>query len=133
MHIIINILTEHPEMVCHDYLGGMQWVITYYLEGVPDWKWYYPYHYAPSASMICENMKTFVHPEFDKNKTTAADPFQQLLSVLPPKSAYLLPQTLQPLLLEDDSPLKSNCPETFEIDYDRKKKRMGGYFITTNG
>ena len=39
------------EKVCHEYLTGMQWVITYYSKGVPSWRWYYPYHYAPNADM----------------------------------------------------------------------------------
>ena len=25
--------------LCHQYLKGMQWVLSYYTRGVPDWKW----------------------------------------------------------------------------------------------
>ena len=29
------------EEICHDYLEGLQWVLTYYLKGVPNWLWNY--------------------------------------------------------------------------------------------
>ena len=34
---------------CQRYLDGVQWVLTYYTQGVPDWKWTYPFPYAPFA------------------------------------------------------------------------------------
>jgi len=50
--------------VCHEYFEGMQWVLSYYTRGVPNWKWNYPYHYAPGAKILSEHIKTFVFPEY---------------------------------------------------------------------
>ena len=113
--------------ICHDYLKGLHWVISYYRKGVPDWKWYYPYDYAPSATYLAENIDTFVFPKYRLNYPLL--PFQQLLSVLPPKSASLLPEPLNKLLTNDDSPIKEYYPDEFEIDLAGKKNDWQGVVI----
>ena len=113
--------------VCHEYFEGMQWVLSYYTRGVPNWKWSYPYHYAPGGKILAEHIGSFVFPVYDK--TTPATPYQQLLSVLPPKSANLIPSPLNRLLLDDDSPLKKYCPDTFEVDLAGKRKEWEGIVL----
>lgn len=115
------------EVVCHKYIEGMQWVLSYYVEGVPNWKWFFPYHYAPAASMIATYASTYKHVDYDA--TIPATPFQQLLSVLPPKSAYLIPRPLNRLLTDPDSPLRANCPDTFEIDLSGKRREWEGIVL----
>jgi 5'-3' exonuclease len=115
------------EQICHEYLEGMQWVLTYYTKDVPDWKWHYAHHYAPPASILAKYFMTYKHKEY--SMTVPSTPFQQLLCVLPPKSAKLIPVPLCNLLTDDDSPLKKHCPETFEIDYAGKKKEWEGIVL----
>lgn len=102
------------ENLVFEYLEGMQWVLSYYTRGVPNWKWRYPFHYAPFCYTLAEHIDKFNFPVYAFTKPTT--PFIQLLSVLPPKSADLIPRPLNTLLTDEKSPLKDYCPEDFEID-----------------
>jgi 5'-3' exonuclease len=115
---------RHLKKICHDYLNGLQWVITYYKKGCSNWKYYYPYDYSPSASLLAKHIMTFWVSSYEKTQPFTL--FQQLLSVLPPKSSNLLPEPLNTLLLDDKSPLKEYCPDKFEIDLAGKKREYQG-------
>lgn len=126
----INILfpeNSNIKQICHEYLEGMQWVLSYYTRGVPNWKWYFAYHYSPPASILSKYMKSFKFPIY--GRTIPSTPFQQLLSVLPPKSANLIPFPLNNLLTDETSPLKKHCPDDFEIDLSGKRKEWEGIVI----
>lgn len=115
------------KQICHEYLEGMQWVLTYYTKDVPDWKWHYQHHYAPPASILAKHFDTYRHRTY--SMSVPSTPFQQLLCVLPPKSAKLIPAPLCNLLTDDTSPLKKHCPETFDIDYAGKKREWEGIVL----
>lgn len=120
-------LKETPlSKICHDYLRGMQWVLTYYIQGPPDWKWQYEHHYAPFAYTLAQNIGTFTFTDYNTD-TKPTLPFIQLLSVLPPKSAELLPDPLCDLLSGDEmAPL---CPTEFKIDVDGCREEWEGTVI----
>lgn len=115
------------EQICHEYLEGLQWVLSYYTRGVPNWKWQFPYHYAPPTSVLVDHIRTFTFPNY--GRTIPATPFQQLLSVLPPKSAQLIPHPLNLLLTSEDSPLRGICPDNFEVDLAGKRKEWEGIVL----
>lgn len=115
------------EKLCHEYLEGMQWVLSYYTRGVPNWKWNFKHHYAPPASTIAKYCLSFQFPRY--GRTIPSTPFQQLLCVLPPKSAYLIPSPLSNLLTDNSSPLKEYCPNEFKIDLSGKRKEWEGIVI----
>jgi len=115
------------EKICHDYFEGLQWVISYYTKGVPNWKWQFPYNYAPSASILAQHLSTFVCPTY--GRTIPFLPYQLLLSVLPPKSSNLIPEPLNLLLTDDNSPLKPFCPDIFDVDLAGKRKEWEGIVI----
>jgi 5'-3' exonuclease len=42
--------TEELNTLKVEYFKGLQWVMLYYFHGCQDWRWYYPYYYAPFVS-----------------------------------------------------------------------------------
>jgi 5'-3' exonuclease len=113
--------------LCHQYLVGLQWVLSYYTRGVPDWKWCFKHHYAPFAHEISEYISEFKHSE--KKETIPTTPFQQLLSVLPPKSAGIIPIPLSQLLTDSRSEIKKLCPDKFAVDISGKRKEWEGIVL----
>lgn len=110
---------------CNSYLEGMQWVISYYISGVPDWKWVYDGNYAPFASDLAKVAKNYEHVSYPPSESTL--PFIQLLSVLPPKSRDLLPKPLDNLLIDSD--LVDYCPNSVDIDLSGKRMEWEGIVL----
>ena len=120
---------ENPDIqkICHDYLEGMQWVLTYYTCKVPNWKWLFKYHYAPPASILAKYIDSFTFSSY--GITFPSTPFQQLMSVLPPKSAHLIPAPLCHYILDKDSPLAKYCPKEISIDLSGKRREWEGILL----
>jgi 5'-3' exoribonuclease 1 len=112
------------EQICHAYIEGIQWVLSYYTSDVPSWKWLFPFQYAPPASVLARYTQTFKFVTYRQDNPSK--PFEQLLCVIPPKSANLLPQSMRQLLTEEKSMIKQFCPCDFEIDYSGKRKEYQG-------
>lgn len=106
----------------HAYAQGCAWVLWYYLHGVKDWTWVYPFNYAPFCCDLALTFDAYIHA--DVQETEPLLPFEQLLLVVPPKSADLLPEPLAGLL--GRRPLADFCPEKFKICYDGKKFKYEG-------
>lgn len=102
----------YPE--CHEYLDGLQWVLHYYTTGVADWTWFFKYHYTPPAQLIADSLSCYIPKVFRKNRPLLA--FQQLLYILPKKSADLLPIPLNDVL-------RKYKPEKEEIKIDLSGKK----------
>ncbi|RNF14343.1 putative 5'-3' exonuclease [Trypanosoma cruzi] len=96
------------------YVEGLTWVMGYYYQGPPSWKWFFPHHYAPMASDLVNLPAIAARVEFDPSKPFL--PHQQLLAVLPPMSYRSMPRAYWPLMLSDKSPLKRFFPEILKID-----------------
>lgn len=83
------------------YLRMFRWVLAYYLTGIPSWEEIYPYHYPPFVVDLVSTIERMTDKEWLTNGTfSLGEPSSkeaQLLSVLPPESAGLLPPGLEPL------------------------------------
>ena len=108
---------------CIKYIEGLQWVLTYYVEGVPNWKWFYPYYYAPFLSDIVKYMEDYDKPSYNR-KSHPYNPFMHLLCVLPLKSKNLLVEPLSSIL--NLKHIEKFYPENFTTDYDGKHNDWEG-------
>eukprot|EP01054_Gregarina_sp_Poly1_P000668 Gregarina_sp_Poly_1__667@NODE_115_length_13858_cov_166_056486_g102_i0_p1_GENE_NODE_115_length_13858_cov_166_056486_g102_i0NODE_115_length_13858_cov_166_056486_g102_i0_p1_ORF_typecomplete_len1479_score250_58XRN_N/PF03159_18/7_1e79XRN_M/PF17846_1/8_8e76SH3_12/PF18129_1/7_1e03SH3_12/PF18129_1/1_3e07LPD22/PF18834_1/5_3e02LPD22/PF18834_1/1_3_NODE_115_length_13858_cov_166_056486_g102_i055619997 len=114
------------DTLVNSYLEGLQWTMLYYFDGVPSWSWFYPFHYAPYVrDLIC-----FLKPRVGTYKPSFTlgkpfKPFQQLMAVLPPLSASLIPNIYRPLMNEN-SAIHDFYPEDFAVDREGVKVTWGG-------
>lgn len=112
------------QMVYH-YMRGLKWVTLYYFDTCPSWEWYYPYDYPPFLTDIYKYKVNFDDINFEIGNHLC--PFEQLMCVLPKQSAYLLPKSLQKIMLNINSSVSHLYPTTFEIDLVNKKKFWMGH------
>ncbi len=90
------------QQMCQSYLDGLCWVLNYYLQGVPSWAWFYPFHYAPCASDVRDTVIRLASSAptltYRRDFSSPLHPVEQLLSVLPPESAHALPVSCRGLM-----------------------------------
>ncbi|KNA23201.1 hypothetical protein SOVF_026000 [Spinacia oleracea] len=86
--------------------------------GSAGWKQrYYPYYYGPFAS----DLKGLAGVKVEFQKGFPFKPFDQLMAVLPPRSAHALPKVYQQLMTESSSDIIEFYPNDFEVDLDGKR------------
>lgn len=103
------------ENMFRSYVMGLCWVMKYYYDGCPSWKWYYPYHYGPFASDL-KNIERF---EKDCRSFELGKPFnpvEQLLAVLPSDSKHAVPKPAQWLMDDPESPILEFYPTDVPVD-----------------
>ncbi|KAL7990884.1 hypothetical protein Chor_014314 [Crotalus horridus] len=100
------------------YVQAIQWILHYYYHGVQSWSWYYPFHYAPYLSDICNINELKINLDLGKPFM----PFEQLLAVLPAASKDLLPKCYQHLMTSEESPIIEYYPTEFKTDLNGKQQ-----------
>lgn len=103
---------EFKILIRNSYIEGICWVFAYYYNGCASWEWYYPFHYAPFASDLCD-IANF-HVKFVLGEPFS--PIEQLLSVLPPYSSKALPDSLAKLMADPDSEIADFFPSNIKLD-----------------
>lgn len=120
-----NVETEDEiKEICIEYMKGLNWIINYYKHGIPSWKWYYPYFYAPFLSDLCKYVKCYKYVKEEDIKPLT--PYEQLMCVLPECSHYLLPSTFSRILKPS---FPHFFPTDFEIDCSGKRKEWEGIVL----
>lgn len=112
------------EKACMEYIDGMLWIAQYYFRGCPSWTWMYSKDHAPFISDITQALQGYKTPKFKVGKPLK--PLVQLLLVLPPQAAYLLPPKLRSISGSSNSLVHYMYPHNFEIDYLYKHKHFQG-------
>ncbi|KAH9627415.1 hypothetical protein KSS87_012065, partial [Heliosperma pusillum] len=107
---------QRKELV-EKFTEGLCWVLIYYFSGIPSWDWYYPHYYGLFAS----ELKGLSQVKVKFQKGSPFKPFDQLMAVLPPKSAHALPKAYQDLMISSDSKIIEFYPRDFEVDTDGKR------------
>lgn len=95
--------------ICRSYIRGMNWVLQYYTGMHDNWTWHYPYDAAPTAQDLFDSIAD-LDLSYSFADNAPVPPYVQLLSILPPESAPLLPSTLRPLMTDRDSPIHYMYP-----------------------
>jgi 5'-3' exonuclease len=109
------------------YVSGLMWTFQYYYLGCPSWDWYYPYYYVPLASDLLNSPLVEIANRIVFVTGTPAQPFEQILSVLPPKNKLLLPTPLRHFMDDENSPLLDLFPP--EVSVDREGKQFKSDFL----
>eukprot|EP01103_Thecamoeba_quadrilineata_P012353 TRINITY_DN316_c0_g2_i1.p1 TRINITY_DN316_c0_g2~~TRINITY_DN316_c0_g2_i1.p1 ORF type:complete len:1087 (+),score=196.25 TRINITY_DN316_c0_g2_i1:158-3418(+) len=111
--------------IVSSYVEGLCWVMRYYYQGCCSWNWFFPFHFAPFANDLTEIHNVVL--DFDKGRPFK--PLTQLMGVLPPASASLLPQSYRELMTDENSPIIDYYPEEFEVDMNGKKMAWLGVVL----
>lgn len=87
---------DRLQMICVNYIEGLEWTMRYYSSGCVDWRWSYKYPYAP---LLADLMRYMPHLDtaLFSNSTSVKNPVRdlvQLCYVLPMASHGLLPTVL---------------------------------------
>lgn len=115
--------------MCAEYCTMISWMYKYYTNGINSiyFNQKYPYYHTPLlydlASFLNSNIKSknmWIDPAFDTKKSMRMLPFHQLLYILPPESASLVPKEFQSLMMPG-SPLTDYYPQTVETELQGKR------------
>lgn len=119
---------ETIELLCEDYIRGMEFVLKYYIDSIPSYSWFYNHHYSPFSGDIAKYVEQKYKPtSFKKDKPMAS--LLQLMCILPPSSKNLLPSCVQSYYdskNEKDNPIHKYVNGKVEVDYDFKTHEWEG-------
>jgi 5'-3' exoribonuclease 1 len=117
--------TRSVEKVCQEYYRGLVFVLRYYASEMPDWHWYYPEHYSPLLSDLALYADEF-DPDLRFSRNEPLSSLAQLLAVLPPQSADILPASCR-MLLTTSSPIADFYPLKFDYILEGKNSDWEGH------
>lgn len=124
-HTETDEVDKFSKNMAYHYMIGLKWVTIYYFDKCPAWDWFYPFDHAPFLNdMIMDDIDIkYFNNKIGKFKLSSPlTPYEQLLTVLPKESNYLLPIQLRKIMLNQNSSIAHLYPSSFELDLIGKKK-----------
>jgi 5'-3' exoribonuclease 2 len=100
--------------ICGSYLEALEWTHRYYTSGCVDWRWSYPYHYAPLFADLVKYIPVFDVRIIDEKPENPVSPLTQLSYVLPKTAHHMLPPKLKMMLYEK---VGNNYSENWEFEW----------------
>ena len=91
---------DNKKDICVNYLEGLEWVLKYYTNGCPDWRWKYNYIYPPLLRDLSHYVPNYKIDFIKENNHKPVSPNVQLAYVLPKDQLYLLPEIYYKHLLD---------------------------------
>jgi len=108
--------------ICQEYILGCQWVLEYYMTGIPSWKWRYPFLRAPFAAELANMIANNEYKETSFPWSQPATPAEQIAYVFPPSlSVKILPVTYAAYVLQNQRWFPLHAKKNLEgISVDRE-------------
>lgn len=91
---------ERVKGICLKYLEAMEWTYMYYRKECKDWRWCYPYHFAPLLSDLIKYVPHFHTTMVDAKPMAPIAQLTQLCYVLPRPFHHLLPKRAANILAQ---------------------------------
>eukprot|EP00758_Cryptobia_borreli_P005562 Tbor_TRINITY_DN4924_c0_g1::TRINITY_DN4924_c0_g1_i1::g.9621::m.9621/K12619/XRN2, RAT1; 5'-3' exoribonuclease 2 len=116
---------ESIDAACKSFIEGMRFVFRYYTttSKTTSWTWYYPFHHTPFAADLANFLEIYALGDESKQQqlpppkleVNAPYPFAQLMAILPPTSAALVPKKIAQVMC--DGARCDNLKETFPLEW----------------
>lgn len=97
---LFGVSRSEAHIICQAYLEALEWTQRYYTSGCVDWRWAYPYHYAPLFEDIVRQVPMFDVRQLDEKPEMPVHPLCQLSYVLPLSAHHMLPAKLKEVLYD---------------------------------
>lgn len=117
---------EVVKAACQKYFEGICWVVEYYITKHHNVGWYYPFHYSPTCAdlynhvLSCENVSNASqttrhdHETHKQYHDIISKPSMQLLMVMPPTAASLIPNLSLRSIVSD---IKNKCVQFYPTQF----------------
>lgn len=104
--------------VVDEYLKGIMWVTNYYFNNKVDWKYTYPFEYAPLIKDIYEWFETDKNNinEYKFKENNNVNPLVQLISVIPKKYNGFLPKKIVKYIEKNKEIQNMIYPKCIELE-----------------
>ena len=109
---------------CDDYFKTLKWTYLYYFDECPSYYWSCNYSYGPCLIDLynyIKNKKGFDINNIKFSKKPIPSPLVQLLTILPPESSSLIPDSIRSIFTDKNSPLIMYYPKKYKLEMLYKK------------